>query len=287
MALRFDEIGYWSEIKLDIIKKYATEYSKIMTKQRGLYHVYIDAFAGAGLHVTKHTRELIPGSPINALLVEPPFRAYHLIDLVPEKIANLQHLIETHPVANRPNVHLYCGDCNPLLLQNIFPGVRYENYRRALCILDPYGLHLNWDVIQEAGRMRSIEVFLNFPIMDMNRNAIWHNPDFVDEADIMRMNAFWGDSSWREAAYRYQHNLLGQQVSRKQSNNAIVAAFRERLQTVAGFKYVPEPIPMRNDKRATVYYLFFASHDPTADKIASYLLKKYADPESSQAKMDL
>jgi hypothetical protein len=45
---------------------------------------------------------------------------------------------------------------------------------------------------------------------------------------------------------------------------------------VAGFAEVPEPIPMRNSKNATVYYLFFASHNKNAAKIARYLLRKYA-----------
>jgi three-Cys-motif partner protein len=285
MALRFDEIGQWSEIKLDIIKQYATEYSKIMARQRGLYHVYIDAFAGAGVHISKSTRELIPGSPLNALLVEPPFREYRLIDLVPEKIAHLRHVVESHPAAQQSDVQLYCGDCNSILMNEIFPKVRYEDYRRALCILDPYGLHLNWEVIYTAGQMKSIEIFLNFPIMDMNRNVIWEDPDHVDEFDIMRMNAFWGDTSWRTAAYRPQHNLLGQKVDRKTTNDAIAVAFRERLRTVAGFKFVPEPIPMRNSNHAIVYYLFFASHNTTGEKIASYLFQKYAGPV--QGKFDL
>ena len=28
--LQFDEIGYWSEVKLDIVRKYAAAYSKIL-----------------------------------------------------------------------------------------------------------------------------------------------------------------------------------------------------------------------------------------------------------------
>jgi three-Cys-motif partner protein len=47
--LHFDEIGYWSEVKLEIVRKYAAAYSTILSKQpliRG--HLYIDAFAGAG-----------------------------------------------------------------------------------------------------------------------------------------------------------------------------------------------------------------------------------------------
>ena len=52
MALVFDEIGYWSEIKLDIIEKYALPYSKILSSRRNpeFHHVYIDAFAGSGTH---------------------------------------------------------------------------------------------------------------------------------------------------------------------------------------------------------------------------------------------
>jgi hypothetical protein len=44
-------------------------------------------------------------------------------------------------------------------------------------------------------------MFLNFPVMDMNRNAIWKNPEKVSKSGIKRMTTFWGDESWRDAAY--------------------------------------------------------------------------------------
>src|SRR5437773_11118872 len=71
--LKFDEIGYWSEIKLDIVKDYASAYSRILAAQTkpALHHVYVDAFAGAGVHISKVTGNYIPGRPINALLVHP------------------------------------------------------------------------------------------------------------------------------------------------------------------------------------------------------------------------
>ena len=59
--MKFDEIGYWSEVKLDIVREYGAAYSKILSKQRGLQHVYIDAFAGAGQHISKRTGEFITG----------------------------------------------------------------------------------------------------------------------------------------------------------------------------------------------------------------------------------
>ena len=83
----FDQIGYWSEIKLDIIKEFATAYSRILSRQKTprLHHVYIDAFAGAGVHISKASGEFVPGSPMNTLLVKPPFREYHFIDLDEQK----------------------------------------------------------------------------------------------------------------------------------------------------------------------------------------------------------
>jgi len=76
--VHFDEIGAWSEIKLEIVRKYATAYSAILTGVPGLRHIYVDAFAGSGVHISRDTGDFVPGSPLNALRVEPPFREYHL-----------------------------------------------------------------------------------------------------------------------------------------------------------------------------------------------------------------
>jgi hypothetical protein len=93
--LQFDEIGYWSEIKLEIQKDYAKAYSVILSAQRNppLYHLYIDAFAGAGIHLTKVTQDFVLGSPLNALNVKPPFREYHMVDIRPERVEGLRTLI--------------------------------------------------------------------------------------------------------------------------------------------------------------------------------------------------
>ncbi len=270
-GLKFDEIGYWSEIKLDIIRDYAAEYSKILAVQKnpGFYHVYIDGFAGAGIYVSRSTGEFVSGSPLNALQITPPFREYYLIDLDSQKVSSLKQIVE-----GREDVHVLEGDANRLLLQEVLPNVRYEDYRRGLCLLDPYGLHLDWEVILKAGQMRSIDLFLNFPVADMNRNVFWRNPSGVRQSDIERMNAFWGDETWRSIAYKPEATLFGTE-QRKVDNKTIAEAFRKRLRNVGGFRYVPEPIPMRNSKGAIVYYLFFASQKPVAEKIIQHIFDKY------------
>ncbi|MFH0914421.1 MAG: three-Cys-motif partner protein TcmP [Chloroflexota bacterium] len=272
MALPFDRIGYWSEIKLDIVRQYALQYSKILSSQKNpaLYHVYIDAFAGSGKHISKMTKGFVPGSPQIALDIKPPFKEYYFIDIDGDKVAELNEI-----VSNRPEAHVLEGDCNSILLTEVFPKVRWEDYRRGLCLLDPYGLDLNWQVIETAGRMRSIDMFLNFPVMDMNRNVLWTNPEGVDIADISRMDVYWGDETWKQAAYRQTPNLFGEIQEVKESNRPIALAFRKRLEQVAGFAHVSQPLPMRNSRKAVVYYLFFASQQQVADDIINHIFDKY------------
>jgi three-Cys-motif partner protein len=221
-------------------------------------------------YICRSPREsLCPVALLNALYVNPPFCEYHFIDLEPSRTRNLRSM-----VGDRADVKIHHGDCNTILLKEVFPRVRYEDYRRALCLLDPYGLHLNWDVIKTAGQMKTIDMFLNFPVSDMNRNVLWHNPEGVREEDIQRMSAFWGDESWRHAAYSTEQDLFGP-VSKKEDNDTIAEKFCERLKNIAGFSNVPEPPPMRNSREAIVYYLIFASQKAVASGIVLDIFKTY------------
>jgi len=249
------------------------EYSRILSTQQhpSFSHVYIDAFAGTGYHLSKTTGEMVLGSPLNALQVSPPFREYHLIDLDGDKIAGLRELL-----GDRPDVHLHHGDCNTVLLKDVFPRVRFEDYRRGLCILDPYGLHLNWEVVQTAGMLKSLDVFINFPVYDININVLHHRADTASPFHVARLNAFWGDGSWKQFAYeKSSPDLFGNIDLEKVSNNKFAQAFRQRLVKVAGFKRVPEPLPMRNSKGSIVYYLFFASQKDTAENIVTYIFDEF------------
>lgn len=132
-------------------------------------------------------------------------------------------------------------------------------------------------MILQAGQSRAVDLLLNFPVMDMNRNAIWRNPENVPKAGIERMNRYWGDESWRQAAYAEarQGSFFGPELI-KQGNDEIVAAFRDRLKKVAGFGYVADPLAMRNGRNAIVYYLFLASPKAVAEKIIRDIFSKYA-----------
>ncbi len=264
------EIGPWSEIKIEIIKKYAKAYSEILVGQGYLNHFYIDAFSGAGIHISRNTGEEVSGSAKVALEVDPPFKGYYFIDLDKSKTNILAGLENMRP----GKVFIMQGDCNEVLIRDILPQMTFEKYNRVLCLLDPYGLHLDWKLIHKCGQLETVDLFLNFPVMDMNMNVLKTNKDKVDPRQAERMTRFWGDESWKEAAYTSEEYLLDG-LQDKTSNEAVALAFAERLKNVAGFKNVVKPLPMRNSMNSIVYYLFFASKNKTANKIINDIFNKY------------
>jgi three-Cys-motif partner protein len=76
-SFEFDEIGYWSELKLEIVEKYGTAYTVAFVNQKSLKKYYVDAFSGAGVHLSKRTGKTVEGSPSRALKVRPPFDHFH------------------------------------------------------------------------------------------------------------------------------------------------------------------------------------------------------------------
>jgi three-Cys-motif partner protein len=102
---KFDEIGDWSELKLEIVEKYGAAYTKAFAKTPNLKKYYIDAFSGAGIHVSRKTKTPVEGSPARALRVTPPFDAFYFIDLDAGKTDHLHAMC-----GNRPNVHIHTGD---------------------------------------------------------------------------------------------------------------------------------------------------------------------------------
>ena len=265
-----DVIGPWSEIKLEIFRDYSNAYTTILANQTAIKrYIYIDGYAGAGKHISKMTGEVVPGSPLIALDSAQGFDEFHFIDLNPERSLRLAELSQ-----GRSNVFVHHGDCNQVLLNEVFPRCRYEDFARGLCVLDPYALNVDWRILEAAGRMKSVDLFYNFMIMDANMNVFLWNPDKVADSQIARMNAVWGDESWRNAAYKKVKTLFGEEEE-KATNGRVAKAFQKRLREVAGFKYVPDPIEMRNSTGATVYYLDFASNNPTGNKIASHIFNQH------------
>lgn len=276
MAVEYDEIGVWSEVKLAIVREYASAYSRILEATRRdklnrLSWIYIDGFAGPGYHLSKATGEMVEGSPVIAMNTQPPFHEYHFIDTEPARAQQLREIAGP----DRKDVFTYTEDCNTVLLRDVFPRAKFGDYRRAVCLLDPYNINLSWEVIEAAGQSKSIEIFVNFMIMDINRNALRRNPSKSIKSKVDQMTRLWGDESWLDAGYDQVPTLFDEDMPVKVTNERFAEAFRQRLIRKAGFKHVPRPMPMRTKSNSVIYYLYFASQNDTALTIVNDIFKKY------------
>jgi len=269
--VKLDEIGIWSEIKIAILREYACAFTMILkTKAWCKGCCYIDAFAGAGMHISKETGEMVQGSPLNALLVEPRFDRIVLIDVDANKVTSLKSIC-----GHDKRVEIEAGDCNEVLLDKILPTLPYSSFWRGLCVLDPYGIHgkpLRWQTIKKLADIQTIDIFINFPLMDINRNTLRKELATADDADVDAFTEFCGTEDWKEVMY--QPDLFGD-LGKIGNNQTIAKWFRDRIETVADFKFVPEPILMRNSKGGPLYFLYFASHQSVAEKVVFDIFKKY------------
>jgi hypothetical protein len=66
------------------LREYAVPYSTILSGK--FHHLYIDAFAAGGTHVSRTTGNDVPGSALIALRTEPQFKEYHFIDANPARV---------------------------------------------------------------------------------------------------------------------------------------------------------------------------------------------------------
>jgi three-Cys-motif partner protein len=87
---KFDEVGVWSELKLEILEKYGAAYTRAFARHPNLKKFYVDAFSGAGVHISKGSGERIDGSPVRALRIAPAFDRFYFIDLVVREELMLQ-----------------------------------------------------------------------------------------------------------------------------------------------------------------------------------------------------
>ncbi len=272
--MKLDKIGIWSEIKLAILKDYAGAFTRLLKAQswcKGL--CYVDAFAGAGMHLSKSTGEMIPGSPLNALLVQPPFDRIVLIDVDAKKVESLTNLC-----GHDNRVEILSGDCNEVLSEKVAPILPFSSFWRGLCVLDPYGIHgktLQWNTVRRLANLKTVDIFLNFPIMDINRNTLRTRLDDTTDANLAAFRDFWGeDEDWVDKMY--QQDLFGD-LDKVGTNRTLAGLFQKRLREVAGFAFVPDPILMKNTKGGQLYFLFFASHQSVAQEIVMDIFTKYRE----------
>lgn len=201
-----------------------------------------------------------------------PFHSYTFIEKTPWRIQRLRELEDEFPDRD---IRICEGDCNRIITTEITPRIRYKRFNRGLIFLDPFGMNTEWSTIEQIAETRALEIFMNFPVMALNRTVLPNDPNALTEAQIERMNRFWGSTAWRDDIYEEVQTLFGpvEMKIRRTTGQWLGRLFKKRLEEV--FPHVIDPLVMTNSRNVPLYCLIFAGHKPTGAKIIRDIFQRY------------
>ncbi len=285
--------GCWTEEKLDLLTKYLKAYLTIFTKnpQARFFHtVYVDAFAGAG-YIRRPQRdttqielfedlaaddaqEFIKGSVVRALELNPGFREYLFLERDPERFRELEAVKKKHP-------GMWISVENVEANEYLRAWCAKTDWRRtrAVIFLDPYGMQVDWSLLERIAETKAIDLWLLFPLgAAVMRLLQKRQPPPKTWAD--RVTAAVGTDSWHDEFYKSRRSEAlfetEETEEREADYEAVARFFLRRLQTI--FARVAEnPRALKNSRNCPLYLFCFAAGNPkgapTAVKIAQDILR--------------
>lgn len=295
--------GDWTEEKLTAFSKYVNAYLTIMNKYRDKYNwklIYFDGFAGSG--TDQHAPEIDDKSNGNIFLQELEsselyvpsdsevykgaaervlsvqqrgFDVYYFIDKNENSKQSLEGRLSqfrsTHTLVFR------CGDANDMLQKmSEFMHTTQGHKHKALVLLDPFGMQVNWDSITNF-KDTGTDFWILVPTGVIVNRLLDRKGElrYIDKLkDFFGLN----EQEIRSNFYKRRHEmtLFGETdviEKVKEPIGKIAQLYLERLKTV--FTHViPEPLVLNNNMNVPIYHFVFASNNETAVKIAKEIIGK-------------
>lgn len=285
--------GSWTDDKLERLRKYLVEYTKIFHKgtyARRFRTVYVDAFAGTGYrtrrqkssaglelfpaHADQDAASFLEGSATLALKLPRGFDRYIFIELDPSKVEELERLSSSY---GDRDIIVRQGDANEHL-SSLCQETDWST-TRAVIFLDPFAMEIDWRTIECIAATRAVDLWLLFPLSAVNRLLTRAGPP--PEAWAAHLTRLFGTEDWRPAFYpeTERETLFGKVTAqRKQADFSAIGDFLvRRLRSV--FPHVTDAPKVLVSSRNSPLFLFcFAAANPgkggkIAVGIAGHILK--------------
>lgn len=241
--------GEHSKTKLDALEYYLDAYAKAIkdkpTPQRPFRLHYIDAFAGKGTFAPRVKDESGVASPedragsARIALSVPGFSQFTFIELNDSHCKALQRIADEQP---RGRVWVKPGDANVVLPQ-VLESIDWKNSRGVL-FLDPYGMQLRWEVLEQAALTGALDVWYLFPLSAVLRQMP-RSRAALDQSKLDSLNRLLGTDEW-QSFYRQppMGDLFGSVADEREADaDAVLEWFSGRLGK--HFAYVAPPAKLR------------------------------------------
>jgi three-Cys-motif partner protein len=256
---------------------------------------YVDAFAGQGKQQLKTSAldlgflaededeearvEFLEGSAMRALKVSSQatrgFDQFIFIEASHQSKEKLAERARSEWPGLADRIRVVEADANTAIVDY----VRFTNWKqtRALVFLDPFGLQVRWETIEDLARTRACDIWYLFPIGGVIRmlpssgqmNASWE----------AKLDSLFGSTDWRDEffAEEKQGELFGDASRIKSANESrILAYIKKRMQSV--FAGVSDFAVLRNSTGYPMFALLMGITNPsskalnTARRISNHLI---------------
>lgn len=267
--------GGWTQEKLAQLEGYLRFYQQALKYQQ-FSKIYIDAFAGTGYRTSPRRStnqallgfpeldEVMRGSAVVALGVEPAFDKYIFIEKSRSRFKELRRLVDDYP-DKKDVIDFRHADANSAIRDCC--GEIDWRHNRAVFFLDPYGMQLEWKTLRFIAKTEKADAWILFPI-GMGVDRLLTKDGRIPSKWREALNRILGESAWQEIFYERVStpDLFDKakvRFERVADWQLIERYYLARLRSI--FPAVGEHgYPLKNGRGYLMYLLCFACANPDA-----------------------
>lgn len=273
--------GLWTEIKMEIVKKYAIAYLQIMKSFKEQFNwklLYFDGFAGSG-QIDKGGELITDGMSSIIMQIDKPisFDFYYFVELNENNALNLEQILFKKFPKKVAITHVVSDDCNKKL-KDLAEFMRGKGRQyKVLAFIDPYGMSLNWSSI-EALKDLSVDLWILIP-SGIGANRLLTKSGVISDSWYLKLEKFLGINKDEIDKVFYskdpQLDIFNEETVVKDIDaiEKVHEIYKLKLLTV--FKFVSEPFILKNSTNSVMYHFLFASNNKNATNIANEIIEPY------------
>ncbi len=286
----------WTIEKLDAFKKYVNAYLTIMEpnkKRYGWKTLYFDGFAGSGdlnkrghddnetdntvsflnLDIEEKETQVYKGAAERVLNLTHKFDYYYFVDLNKESLDRLEEKLKSFDMG--PKIQFRPGDAN-VWIKELAAALKKDTKLKALVLLDPFGMQINWESI-ELLKDTASDMWILVPSGVIINRLLDRKAGLPH---ITKLCSFFGitEEEIRKEFYneKVSTTLFGEETKTEKKSDPIRKITDLYIKRLSGiWKYVTkEPLVMKNTRNVPIFHFVFASNKPTGLKIAKDIIGK-------------
>ena len=275
-SMRFG--GPWTKEKLEVLEKYLRAYTTALKKQ-GFKLMYIDAFAGSGGFLEKHSRNarsFILGSTQRSIKIDKkPFDKLIFVEIDPNRCNELENLRKEHPGRN---IEVINSEANKFLSKLNEDWCRW----RGVLFLDQFSTEVEWSTVEKIASFEALDTWILFSSSAISRMLpLSKRPDDIEPKWAERLIKVYGDESWRNLYQEIrQMNLCGEldvEYRRNPGVDGPLNIYKKKLSSLFGERFLSKSRTLKNSKNSPLFEFIFCVGHPggicLAKKIATDILE--------------